>query len=209
MPMRRRPGVRGTSSKRGRGCFVPRTSSMRDQMIHPPQRSPMGEEEKGHGTSDLRVPAAEERVGDVAAVELPGGKQVEGRDEKTDPPGKRHGVQHDVVPVRDGADHEVRRRAEQNRFPERDSRGDPGGLANGRQLEPDEEDGDCHDGARDRPGGTDVHQGVPVGNGRLDLDEGAERPDERRGRDEVRGRHIDAVMPGGRIMSQLVDPEDG
>src|SRR3972149_1532986 len=142
---------------------------------------PEGKEEVRYGARELLVSAPEERIGDVTAVELAGRKKVQGGDEQPDPPREGHGVQYHVVPVRDGPVDGVRRSPEEDRLPEGDPRRDPGGPLHGRQLEPDEEDGHGHERSRDRPGGPDVHQGVPVRDGRPDLDEGAERPDERRG----------------------------
>ncbi len=80
------------------------------------------------------------------------------------------------------------------------------------QREPDHQHRERHQQPGDRPGGANVEQLAAVRHDGAQPDErphGADRPRDDRCRDEERQRHVELVVPGRDVMTQLVAQEDG
>src|SRR3989304_3919409 len=145
------PGREGNLGEGGRRVPRPQEEEHEGPQDPPRPEKPQREEEVRHGARDLLVPDPEERIGDVAAVELAGRKEVQGGDEQPDPPREGHGVQNHVIPLGDGSDDGVGSGPEEDRLSEGNPRLDPGGWPPDRQLEADGEDGGGPGGARGAP----------------------------------------------------------
>src|SRR3989337_3258616 len=139
------PGRQGNLVEEGRRVPRPQEEEHEGPQDPPRPEKPQRDEEVRHGARDPLVPDPEERIGDVAAVELAGRKEVQGGDEQPDPPREGHGVQNHVVPLRDGPENGVGSSPEEDRLPEGNPRLDSGDWAQDRQPEAAKETGDSPD----------------------------------------------------------------
>ena len=98
---------------------------------------------------------AEQRVGCVAAIELPDRKQVDRRQQKSKPRGKPDRAQREVL-VRHIGPHPVRDRPEQERLAEAEAPVRIDARTRARRRNPDNDRGYADDEACERAGETDI-----------------------------------------------------
>lgn len=84
-----------------------------------------------------------------------------------------------------------------------------GGRDFDESCRPHDEDRQRDDEPRDRPGGGDIEERAPRGNGTANPDDRTERPDqERRSGDEERQSRRNPVVTAGEVVTHLVGAED-
>jgi competence protein ComEC len=161
-------------------------------------------DEREHGGRAVHAPR--DRVGDVAAVELPHGKQVHRGDEQAEPTGEvgrpetdrggrlEPGIEQQRSQQRDAADEET---------------GDDAvGVDRPGLRQPHDHQRHRDQPARERSRGGDVEQGAAVRDGAPDPDHGTERAERPGTRDEERQGRGDPVVAAGEVVSELVAAED-
>ena len=153
----------------------------------------------------------EEGVYDVAAVELPDGKEIECGDKKTDPAGKSHGAEkHHLVGVNPrqkevGQTRKDERSSQVDRIPVEESVLDDGGL---RQT--DDAGSQGYDEAGQRAGCPDVEQSSVVRNRGADFYDRSQGAQKRNvgQRNEIGQGSLDPPFSGGEIVTEFVRREN-
>jgi hypothetical protein len=91
------------------------------------QKKPSGvvkDSNKGHDGNgdekDRSTPSSKERIGDVASVQLANRKEIEGGDEKTNPPGIPNGVKDHIIIFRNLTYNQTLNEREEERISEAD-----------------------------------------------------------------------------------------
>ncbi len=204
-----RPASRRSSSKIG-GWRRPISEAISAHSSQPCQKKmPRSDQDGDRGDAGQeRLSFAEHGIEDVAAVELADGKEVEGGGQEAEPAGEGHGVDQQVALRRDLPQQQAAEQGEDQRL----AQGQPSAL--GAPFH-DMREGDAHGHDRQggqeagqRPGQADVEQRPLRGEGRADLDEGAEGADQGGGGDEMGQGGLDAVAAAGEEMSHFVDQQD-
>ena len=150
----------------------------------------------------------EQRVDDVAAIQLTDGQKVQCGDKQTEPSRERDRMQHDVVIRGDRSDDEPLQQKIQERVSLRESIEALYGL-HGRNGKPvhDRRNGQSQTGQR--PRGADVEQCPPIRDGRSDADHRTQRADQGVGHgDKIGECGPDVPFSGCKVVSELVNAED-
>ncbi len=123
-------------------------------------------------------------------------------------PAKPIGMKDEGRSLGDPAEEEAAQELEQERLAERDRVRRRGERADLREGQPDDEGGQGEGEPRERSVRPDVEDLMLEADGRLDADEGAERPQERRAGDEKGQGGQDPVAAAGQVVAELVAGED-
>ena len=155
--------------------------------------------------------APEDGVGDVAAVELADGKEVQRCGQQAKPGGKCHRVQVHRVAFGRRAPDQPGDCFEEQRLTEFE---EAGGVGRQRrhagETQADQQHGNGDDEPGDRPGNTDVEQLALACDRSSDANKCAERASQgQRRRQKVGERRIDPVDSTGEIVAELVRPKNG
>ena len=185
------------------------------QQTRPDEQPEQQQHPHGDAADGIARTASEHRMGDVAAVELADGQQIESSHHQAEPASEsqRTELEHMAFEQR-GTERELREKGEQHR------RADGSATVHhthrritrirddDRRAQTDKKRGNRDDQSGQRPGNSDIEKRAPILRGRTHLDERAERAQRERHRNEKRQRHADAMMPGHEIMAQLVGAEN-
>src|SRR5712692_6376788 len=184
------------------------------QKKHAPEKPPLpavNNIERHHAQRErdryLAMPVAHDRIKNVAAIELAGGKEVERRGEQAGPGGTADGVQEKIAGRNAGAKKMFQDPLEQGVAKEQGC----AGLHSGNDFrvpDADGQRGNCQDEADDRAGEANVKQRAPIANRRTNLDKGAKRADESRRGNEVRIAGLDSMIAAGEPVAELVGQEN-
>jgi primosomal protein N' (replication factor Y) len=191
------------------------TAEERQQDAPEQPRRPKVEQAEAAEQPDARNPdraLAEQRVDDVAAVELAHRHQVEGGDEEAEPAGGGERPHQECLALRRRSAQPLVAPLQQERLSERNEVG----RARRRRRyhagieRAEDQHRDAHHEPCERSRDADVEERLPVGDRPADADEGAERADEAQDghRDEVGQRRVDAVAEAGDVVAHLVRDQD-
>ena len=152
---------------------------------------------------------AEERIQDMAAVQLADRQQIQGSRQNTHPGGSRHRMQADVRP-RHSREENSFQQTQQQRRPENKIAVSTDSRQNPRKQQPAESvpEPETRNPAIG-PANAHIEQRPPRVDGRPDTDKGAERADQRRSRQKIGQRGVDPVPQASNIMAQFVRQQDG
>src|SRR4029079_7638319 len=173
----------------------------------------VGDEAHRDGARDRRQrevlrAIAERRVGEMAAIELAEGEQVPRRRQHAEPRGEDDRMDVHRRAVGNVAELQPGRQLEQQRLAERVAVHVRRHRLHVRQRHAPEQQRDEDDEAADRAGHGDVEQRLASRERLADLERRAERPRQRRERQEEGERGVDVVAPAGEVMPHLVRAED-
>ena len=168
--------------------------------------------QRRHGSErDKRASSSEHGVRNVAAVELPDGKQVERGGEHPEPRCEGHRMHVDRVAVRWRSPAQPRDGLKQQRFAKlHEVRAGRQRRHSGEAHTEQQQRNSDHE-AGDRPGNADVEELALARNRLTDANERAEGAEQQLGRrrQEIGKRGVDAVVPARVIVAELVRAEDG
>jgi hypothetical protein len=153
---------------------------------------------------------SQESVGRVSAVELADGDEVQRREEEAEPGGESDGAYVEVVALGEVRPDRGREPLEEEGLAEADAGLGGKGRPGSRCRDTDDERGEDHEETGERSSETDIDQGLPVREARLDDDERAKSADEgERKRNKEGKRGVDPIVSGGPVVAHLVGQDDG
>jgi competence protein ComEC len=178
-----------------------------DDEMRPAGEEPQEDEQRAPEAGDDRVHARRDRVQHVAAVELANRQQVQRGGEQPEPGCDEQRVQVDRGPLRRIEEQWKQEREEQTgREPDLSRRRRR--VRRGGKGEPEREDWEQGDKARNRAGHADVEQRPSRGKGGPDADDRSEGPEEVHTGQEIREGGVDPVETAGDVVPHLVATQD-
>ena len=164
-----------------------------------PQRDQRGNENIRQQLDAL----ADDGIENVAAIQLPDRQQIQSRRQQSGPGGPRQRMQREIVPG-DAGKNDGFEKSKEERRPEDHVALQCDSGNDFRERQADEERREQREETRQRPGDSDVEDRALAGDLRTDLDESAERSDQRWGRQKERQRHVDVIVFCRKEVAHLV-----
>jgi hypothetical protein len=171
-------------------------------------RDPKREEQKHRAPGEVAGALAEDRAGDMAAIELSRGEQVDRGHEEPYPARERGGMS------AEGVEEGLRKEALEEPVKERTHRHFPAPAnhrrpcVRGAEKQPDDRDRDSDREPNEGPGDSDFEERLPVRDRIPHRDERAKGPEDRDGRDEEREGGADPVPLCHHVVPHLVGSQD-
>lgn len=152
----------------------------------------------------------ENGIDDMAAVELPHGKEVKGRNEKAYPACVRKGMEYEIEAFWYFPDEYFLEYLEKQGIAKLEEGHILDDELNRRELDAEHNERQGYDETREGPGNADIEKGILVDYDPFHLDDGAEGAERRQGKgDKIGEGRRDAVSPAHKVVTHLMGEKNG